>query len=115
MKIEGNGKLLKIFICEGDQWHGEPLYHAIIRKAKEHGLAGATIVKGIEGFGTNSRIHTRRIEALSNNLPVEIEIIDSEEKINEIIKVLEPMMSEGLMMVLKNVEIIKYTKENKLV
>lgn len=110
MKIEGKGKLLKIFIGESDKWHGEPLYHAIIKKIKENGLAGATIIRGIEGFGANSRIHSTRVLRLSEDLPIVIEVIDKEERINAIIKVLDDMITEGLMIVIQDVEIIKYAK-----
>lgn len=112
MKIEGKGKLLKIFIGESDKWHHESLYHAIIKKIKEHGLAGATTIRGIEGFGANSRVHTKSIEVLSQDLPIVIEVIDKEERINEIVKVIEPMITEGLMVIMHDVEIIKYTKPN---
>jgi len=110
MKIEGKGKLLKIYIGESDRWHGEALYHAIIKKIKEHGLAGATTIRGIEGFGANSRIHTRHIEVLSQDLPILIEVVDTEERIEEIIKIVEPMITEGLIAVVNEVEIIKYAK-----
>jgi PII-like signaling protein len=69
MKIEGKGKLLKIFIGESDKWQHEALYHVIIKKIKENGLAGATTIRGIEGFGANSRVHTKNIEVLSQDLP----------------------------------------------
>lgn len=110
MKIEGKGKLLKIFIGEADQWHGEALFHTIIKIVKKQGLAGATTIRGIEGFGANSRVHTAAIEVLSHDLPILIEVIDKEEKINELIKILEPMITEGLMVVMNDVEIIKYAK-----
>lgn len=110
MNIVGNGKMLKIFIGESDRWHGEALYHAIIKKIKEHGLAGATTVRGIEGFGANSRVHTKGIEVLSQDLPIVIEVIDREERINEIIEVIDPMITEGIMVVLHDVEIIKYVR-----
>ncbi|MEQ8156260.1 MAG: DUF190 domain-containing protein [Clostridiaceae bacterium] len=110
MKIEGKGKLLKIFVGESDKWHHDALYHAIIKKIKEHGLAGATTTRGIEGFGANSRVHTNKIEVLSQDLPIVIEVIDTEDKINEIIKVIEPMITEGLIVVMQDVEIIKYAK-----
>jgi PII-like signaling protein len=113
MNIEGKGKLLKIFIGESDRWHGEALYHAIIKKIKENGLAGATTVRGIEGFGANSRVHTKSVEVLSQDLPIVIEIIDKDERINEIIKVIDPMITEGIMVILHDVEIIKYVKSNQ--
>jgi uncharacterized protein len=113
MNIEGKGKLLKIFIGESDRWHGEALYHAIIKKIKETGLAGATTIRGIEGFGANSRVHTKNIEVLSQDLPILIEVIDVEERINHIIKVVEPMITEGIMVIQHDVEIIKYVKSEK--
>lgn len=113
MSIIGHGKMLKVFIGESDRWHGEALYHAIIKKIKEHGLAGATTIRGIEGFGANSRVHTKGIEVLSQDLPIVIEVIDREERINEIIEVIDPMITEGIMVVLHDVEIIKYAKSDK--
>lgn len=110
MKIEGKGKMLKIFIGESDKWEHEALYHAIIKKIKAHGLAGATTIRGIEGFGANSRVHTKGIEILSQDLPIVIEVVDNEEHINEIIQVIDPMIKEGLMVVMHDVEIIKYAK-----
>lgn len=110
MKIEGMGKMLKIYIGESDRWHGEALYHAIVKKIKEHGLAGATTIRGIEGFGANSRIHTRHIEVLSQDLPILIEVVDTEERISEIIKIVDPMITEGLIAVVNDVDIIKYAK-----
>lgn len=112
MKIEGKGKLLKIFIGESDKWEHEALYHAIIKKIKEHGLAGATTVRGIEGFGANSRVHSKGIEVLSQDLPIVIEVVDTEKRINEIVKIIDPMITEGLMVLLHDVEIIKYAKKS---
>lgn len=113
MKIAGIGKMLKIYVGESDRWHGEALYHAIVKKIKEQGLAGATTIRGIEGFGANSRIHTRHIEVLSQDLPIVIEVVDTEERITEIIKVIEPMITEGLIAVINDVEIIKYANSKE--
>ena len=81
MKISGEAKLVRIFIGESDRWHGVPLYEAIVRKVREMGLAGATVIRGVEGFGANSRIHTAKILRLSEDLPVLIEIVDKEDRI----------------------------------
>lgn len=113
MNIEGKGKLLKIYIGESDRWHGEALYHAILKKIKENGLAGATTIRGIEGFGANSRVHSKGIEVLSQDLPILIEVIDREERINQIVSIIEPMITEGVMAILHDVEIIKYVKSEK--
>jgi hypothetical protein len=107
MKLEGTGKLLRIFIGESDTWHGKPLYAAIVGKLREHGLAGATVVRGIEGFGAHSRIHTARLLRLSEDLPLVIEVVDSEDRIRSILPMLDEMVSEGLV-TLETVEVIAY-------
>ncbi|MEO8168043.1 MAG: DUF190 domain-containing protein, partial [bacterium] len=81
MKLEGEGKLLRIFIGESDKIDGQPLYEALVHKAKEKGLAGATVLRGIEGFGAASRIHTAKILRLSEDMPIIVEIVDTQEKI----------------------------------
>jgi PII-like signaling protein len=107
MKIEGEGKLLRIFVGESDRWHGRPLYQAIVERVREEGLAGATVIRGIEGFGADSRLHTARILRLSEDLPVLIEIVDSAEQIERILPVLDEMVGEGMVTV-ERVEVIAY-------
>jgi uncharacterized protein len=107
MKIEGEGKLLRIFVGESDRWHGKPLYQAIVERVREEGLAGATVLRGIEGFGADSRLHTARILRLSEDLPVVIEIVDSAEQIDRVLPVLDEMVGEG-MVTLERVEVIAY-------
>ena len=82
MKLEGEAKLLRIFIGESDRWHGKPLYEAIVLKARELQMAGATVLRGPMGFGANSRLHTTKVLRLSEDLPLIIEIVDAEEKID---------------------------------
>ena len=101
MRIEGDRQLLRIFIGEADTWHGKPLYHAIVENLRKRGMAGATVLRGIEGFGADSRLHTSRILRLSENLPVVIEIVDTEERIAEIIPEIDAMVSEGLVTIEK--------------
>ena len=96
MKIEGEGQLLRIFIGEGDRWRGRPLYEAIVRRAREHGLAGATVLRGLEGFGAHSRLHTAKILRLSTDLPIVIEIVDTEEKIESFLESTDHAIGEGL-------------------
>ena len=112
MKITGQGKLLRIFVGESDTLHGQSLYEALVRKARALGLAGATVWRGIEGYGARSRIHTAKILRLSEDLPVIIEIVDSEEKIlaalPEIDALIEAVGNGGLI-TLEKAEIIKYT------
>lgn len=107
MKIEGEGQLLRIFVDETDQWHGQALYQAIVLKAKELGLAGATVLRGMMGFGAHSRIHTSKILQLSEDLPVVIEIVDKADRIQTILPILEEMVGEGLI-TLEKIHVIAY-------
>lgn len=90
------GHLLRIFIGESDSYEGVPLYEWIVRKAREHGLAGATVLRGLEGFGANSRLHTSKILRLSSDLPVVVEIADTREKIEEFLPFVDNAVTEGL-------------------
>jgi PII-like signaling protein len=107
MKLEGEGKLLRIFIGEGDRWQGQPLFVAFVRKVRENGGAGATVLRGIEGFGAHSRIHTARILRLSEDLPIVVEIVDTAEKIDALLPALDAMIEDGLVTIEK-VEILRY-------
>ena len=101
MKIPREGQLLRIFVGESDRWKGKPLFEAIVQEARHQGLAGATVFRGFEGFGARSRIHTSRILRLSEDLPILIEIVDAEEKIQAFLPVLDGMVQEGLVTVEK--------------
>ena len=90
------GKLLRIFIGEQDKWHGQPLYQAIVGLARKQGLAGATCLKGFLGFGAHSQLHSAKLLDISEDLPVVIEIVDSEEKIRQFLPQLEAMVTSGL-------------------
>jgi len=92
MKIPKEGYLLRIFVGEGDKWHGRPLYEAIVMRARELHLAGATVLRGPMGFGAKSRLHTAKILRLSDDLPIVIEIVDSEQKINDLLADVDEMM-----------------------
>jgi len=112
MKITGQGKLLRIFVGESDTLHGQALYEALVQKARALGLAGATVWRGIEGYGARSRIHTAKILRLSEDLPVIIEIVDSEEKIRAALPEFDAMLEAtggGGLVTLEAAEIIKYT------
>jgi len=91
-----NGQLLRIFLEESDKNNGESLYQWIVAKAAEMNLSGATVLRGVEGFGANKKIHTSNILTLSLNLPVIIEIVDSKENIEEFIEVINPNIKKGL-------------------
>ena len=106
-RMEGEGKLLRLFIGESDTWHGRPLYQAIVERVREEGLAGATVIRGIEGFGADSHLHTSRILRLSEDLPVVIEIVDTPERIDRVVPLLDEMVSEG-MLTLERVQIVSY-------
>ena len=107
MKLDGDGFLLRIYIGELDKWHHQPLYEAIVLRAREMGLAGATVLRGPMGFGAHSRMHTAKILRLSEDLPVLIEIVDKQEKIDAFIPELDQMMGDGLV-TLEKVRVIRY-------
>ncbi len=106
-KISGDARRLRIYIGENDKYKGKPLYHAIVLKAKELGLAGATVFRGIEGFGANSRVHSARVLTLSSDLPVLIDMVDSIEYIEKIMPFLNETVTEGLITI-EDIKIIKY-------
>jgi PII-like signaling protein len=107
MKIPERGKLLRIFVGESDRREGKPLHEAIVHAARERGLAGATVLRGFLGFGANSRIHSAKILRLSTDLPIVIEIVDAEEKIDAFLPDLDGMIGEGLVTV-ENVTVVLY-------
>src|SRR4029078_11012615 len=96
VKLEGEGKLLRIFIGESDKHGRHPLYQAIVEMLREEGMAGATVLRGVEGFGANSHLHTARILRLSEDLPIVIEVADRAERIEAIMPKLDEMVGEGL-------------------
>ncbi len=110
MKIPEEGHLLRVFIGENDKWRSRPLYEAIVLKARELHLAGATVLRGPMGFGAKSRLHTTKILRLSEDLPIVIEIVDSKEKIDELMPHIDEMVTEGLV-TLERVQVIKYRAE----
>lgn len=107
MKLPENGLLLRIFIGESDQAPDGPLYEAIVKKARELNLAGATVLRGIMGFGAESRIHTAKLLRLSEDLPIVIEVVDTEENINRLMPYLDEHVKEGLI-TMEKVQVIKY-------
>ncbi len=107
MKLPEEALLLRIFIGESDRWQHQPLYEAIVMKARELHLAGATVLRGPMGFGAASRIHTAKILRLSMDLPMMIEIVDTEEKVNAFLPFLDEMMGGGLVTIEK-IKVIHY-------
>lgn len=107
MKLEGSSTRLSIFVGEDDQWHHKPLYTEIVHRAHAAGLAGASVLRGIEGYGASSRIHTTRLLSLSEDLPVVIVIVDAEERIRAFLPQLDELVTEGLV-IIDPVEVIRY-------
>lgn len=99
MKIEAMAKLVTIYVNSTDQWHGQPLYEAIVHACKEGNVAGVTVVRGVEGYGGSGRVHTTRLLELSEDLPVRIEFVDLAERVESVLATLEPMIREGLITV----------------
>lgn len=110
MKEMGTGKLIKIFIQGDDKYKGEPLYTAIIDKLKESGVSGATIIRGIEGFGEDKKIHSDFLEVLSRKLPIVIEIVAREDKVEKILEIASSMIKTGKIAIIDNVEVINFKK-----
>lgn len=107
MKLPEEGMLLRIFVGESDKYKGKALYEQIVIKARELNLAGATVIRGIMGFGADSRMHSAKILRLSEDLPVVIELVDTEENLNKLLPFLDETVQEGLI-TLEKVRVIKY-------
>ena len=107
MRLTGPARRLTIFVGESDQYHHHPIYTEIVHRAHRAGLAGATVLRGIEGFGASSHIHTTRILSLSQDLPVAIIIVDVRERIDAFLPQLDELVTEGLV-IMDDVEVIRY-------
>jgi len=107
MRIDGPAVRLTIFVGEDDTGHHKPLYHEIVHRAHTAGLAGASVLRGIEGYGASSRIHTTRLLSLSEDLPVAVIIVDQEDRIRQFLPALDELVSEGLV-IIDPVEVIRY-------
>ncbi len=112
MKVADDGVLLRVFIGEADKYADKPLYKQIVLKAKEHQLAGATVLRGMMGFGANSRVQSSSILRLSAGLPLVVELIDLEEKINAFLPILDGMMDDGLV-TMEKVKVVQYRHQQK--
>jgi uncharacterized protein len=111
MHVPREAVLLRIFVGEDDRIKGRPLYEAIVLKAREAGLAGATVLRGPMSFGKSSTLHTAKVLRLSEDLPIVIEIVDTQEKIEAFLPVLDPMMGSGLV-TLERVQVLQYGDSN---
>lgn len=107
MKLSGEAMLLRVFIGESDRVNGRPLYEQLVLRARELGLAGATVLRGIMGFGADSRLHTAKVLRLSEDLPIVVELVDTQEKLNLLLPWLDEHVQEG-MVTLERVQVIHY-------
>ncbi len=107
MKLPEEGMLLRIFVGESDKYKGKALYEQIVINARELNLAGATVIRGIMGFGADSRMHSAKLLRLSEDLPIVIELVDTEENLNKLLSFLDETVQEGLI-TLEKVRVIKY-------
>jgi PII-like signaling protein len=107
MKLDGPAVRLTVFVGESDRWHHRPLYTEIVHRAHAAGLAGASVLRGIEGYGASSRIHTARLLSLSEELPIVVIIVDIEERVRAFLPQLDELVHEGLVMI-DPVEVIRY-------
>lgn len=107
MKLQGSALRLTVFVGEDDMWRHRPLYHEIVHRAHTAGLAGATVLRGIEGYGASSRIHTTRLLSLSEDLPVAVIIVDAADRVREFLPQLDELIGQG-MVILDEVEVIRY-------
>lgn len=112
VSVPREGKLLRVFVGEQDKWQGQPLYEAIVHLARRQGLAGATCLKGFLGYGAKSHLHTVKLLRLSEDLPIVIEIVDSEEKIQAFLPQLDAMIQDGLV-TLERAEVLVYRTQRK--
>ncbi len=112
MKISGQGRELRVYVGESDRYKSRPLCQAIVEMFKAEGLAGATVMRGVVGFGANSRIHTASILRLSEDLPMVVVAVDSQEYINRVLPRLDEMVTEGLITI-HDVEVVKYTHSQR--
>ncbi len=112
MKIEGKAKVLSIYIGESDHHHHRPLYQVIVESLREKGLAGATVIRGIEGYGHHSRIHTAAILRLSEDLPILIQVVDTEERITSVMPLIDELVMEGLVTI-EDVDVIIYRSKGE--
>jgi len=107
MHLPSEAELLRVFIGESDKWRGKPLYEAIVHLARRRGLAGATVLRGVMGFGADSRMHTAKILRLSEDLPIVVEIVDKTENIEAFVREIDGMIEEG-MVTIETVRVIAY-------
>jgi PII-like signaling protein len=112
MKVETDAQLVTVYVNSTDQWHGRPLYTAVVQECERQGVAGATVFRAVEGYGAGRQLHTSRLLELSQNLPVRIEIVDIAERIGPLLETLGGMIVEGLVTV-QNVHVLRFLPDPK--
>lgn len=110
--LDGEQILVRIFIGESDKWHHQPLYMALLERLRKEGFAGATVFHGVAGFGARSVLHTAHLLRLSEDLPVVIEVVDTDEKVDHLTEILDEMVPEGLV-TMEKVRVLKYAPGNR--
>ena len=110
MRLIGKSKMLRVYIGENDKWEGEPLYEAIVKRAAQLDIAGATVYRGIMGYGAHKRVHRHKTLTLSSDDPIMITMVDEEEKVNQMLTALETMISGGCMIALSDVTVVRYVE-----
>jgi len=110
VKLEGKAKMLRVHFGEDDKWQGKPLYRAIVEKCRELDIAGATVYRGIEGYGASTLIHRRHLLSFSSDAPIMISIVDTDENLKKLVPTLDQMVGEGLIAI-SDVEVIKYVHQ----
>jgi PII-like signaling protein len=106
--LDGEQFLVRIFFGEDDKWHNQPLERALLERLRHEGFAGATVFRGISGFGAASVIHTRSIVGLSGDLPIVVEVVDDKEHVGRLIRILDEMVTGGALVTVEEVRVIKY-------
>lgn len=107
LKVEGKAKLMRVYVGENDQWHGKPLYDALVEALRANDIAGVTVYRGICGYGANRRIHQHKALSISHDMPVMLSVVDTEEKLRSFVPILEQMVQQGLV-VMSDVDVVKY-------
>lgn len=105
--LDGEQQLVRVFVGESDRWRGRPLADALVERLRTEGFAGATVLRGISGFGAHSVMHTSHLLELSSDLPIVIEIVESPERVEELVRILDEMVTEGLV-TLEKIRVLKY-------
>jgi uncharacterized protein len=111
VKLEGKAKMLRIHFGENDKWQGQPLYQAIVERCRQLGIAGATVLRGIEGYGASTMIHRRHLLSFSSDAPILVQIVDTAENIQRLLTSIDEMTFNGLMAI-SDVEVIKYVHQD---